>query len=195
MDRSPPGSSVHGIFQARILEWIVISFSRESCRHRNHTQVSCIDWAMTKWHIGVAHEVHQRHLYIQGKWWLIVTPYKTEKEIFYSKELPDLCQKEKNWSLWLDGYFCHCGGGVCWGIIQIRDTSQREGRKLKWAEKIVLFKFFLSCLEVNFSWLHHVTCRIFPDQESNLCPLHWKCRISTTRAPGKSLRWEFLSHH
>ena len=27
MDCSPPGSSIHGIFQARILEWVVISFS------------------------------------------------------------------------------------------------------------------------------------------------------------------------
>ena len=30
MDCSPSGSSVHGIFQARILEWVAISFSRES---------------------------------------------------------------------------------------------------------------------------------------------------------------------
>ena len=30
MDCSPPGSSVHGIFQARVLEWIAISFSRGS---------------------------------------------------------------------------------------------------------------------------------------------------------------------
>ena len=30
MDCSPPGSSVHGIFQARIMEWVAISFSRES---------------------------------------------------------------------------------------------------------------------------------------------------------------------
>ena len=29
MDRSPPGSSVHGIFQARILEWVAIPFSRD----------------------------------------------------------------------------------------------------------------------------------------------------------------------
>ena len=28
MDRSPPGSSVHGIFQARVLEWVVIAFSQ-----------------------------------------------------------------------------------------------------------------------------------------------------------------------
>ena len=30
MDCSPPGSSVHGIFQARILEWVAISFSKNS---------------------------------------------------------------------------------------------------------------------------------------------------------------------
>ena len=30
MDCSPPGSSVHGILQARILEWVATSFSRES---------------------------------------------------------------------------------------------------------------------------------------------------------------------
>ena len=42
MDCRPPGSSVHGIFQARILEWVVISFSRESSRPRDWTWVSCI---------------------------------------------------------------------------------------------------------------------------------------------------------
>ena len=30
MDYSPPGSSVHGILQTRILEWVAISFSRGS---------------------------------------------------------------------------------------------------------------------------------------------------------------------
>ena len=39
---SPPGSSVHGIFQARILEWVAISFSRGSSQPRDQTQVSCI---------------------------------------------------------------------------------------------------------------------------------------------------------
>ena len=41
MDCSPPGSSVHGIFQARGLEWIAISFSRGSSQPRARTQVSC----------------------------------------------------------------------------------------------------------------------------------------------------------
>ena len=42
MDCSLSGSSVYGIFQARVLEWIAISFSRGSSRPRNQTQVSCI---------------------------------------------------------------------------------------------------------------------------------------------------------
>ena len=41
-DYSPPGPSVHGIFQAKILEWAVIPFSRESPQLRDGTQVSHI---------------------------------------------------------------------------------------------------------------------------------------------------------
>ena len=41
-DGSPPGSSVHGIFQARILEWVAISFSRGSSWPMNWTHFSCI---------------------------------------------------------------------------------------------------------------------------------------------------------
>ena len=42
MDCSPPGSSIHGVFQARVLEWIAISFSRGSSWPRDWTRVSCI---------------------------------------------------------------------------------------------------------------------------------------------------------
>ena len=42
MDCSPPRSSVHGILQARIVETVAISFSRESSRPRDRTCVSCI---------------------------------------------------------------------------------------------------------------------------------------------------------
>ena len=42
LDCSPPGSSIHGIFQARVLEWVAISFSRGSSRPRDWTQVSGI---------------------------------------------------------------------------------------------------------------------------------------------------------
>ena len=45
MNCNPPGSSVHGIFLARILEWVAIPFSRGSSQPRNQTwvsHVSCI---------------------------------------------------------------------------------------------------------------------------------------------------------
>ena len=42
MDCSLPGFSVHGIFQARVLEWAAISFSKGSSQSRDRTWVSCI---------------------------------------------------------------------------------------------------------------------------------------------------------
>ena len=42
MECSLPGSSVHGIFQARVLEWVVISYSRGSSWLRNRTWISCV---------------------------------------------------------------------------------------------------------------------------------------------------------
>ena len=41
---SLPGSPLHGIFQARILEWVAISYSRESSRLRDWTHVSCVSY-------------------------------------------------------------------------------------------------------------------------------------------------------
>ena len=41
MDCSLPGSSVHGIFQARVLEWVAMPSSRGSSRPRDQTHVSC----------------------------------------------------------------------------------------------------------------------------------------------------------
>ena len=42
VDNSPQGSSVHGILQARILEWVAISFSKGSSQPRDRTQASRI---------------------------------------------------------------------------------------------------------------------------------------------------------
>ena len=42
MDCSQPGSSVHGILQARILAWVAFSFSRGSSRPRDRTRMSCV---------------------------------------------------------------------------------------------------------------------------------------------------------
>ena len=42
MDCSPPGSSGHGIFQARILKWVAISYSRGSSQPRGRTSIFCV---------------------------------------------------------------------------------------------------------------------------------------------------------
>ena len=42
VDCSPPGSSVHGISQARIQDWLAISYSRGSSQPKDGTHVSCI---------------------------------------------------------------------------------------------------------------------------------------------------------
>ena len=61
MDYSLPGSSVHGIFQARILEWVAISYPRESSQPRYQTHISCVSiigrqiiyhWAQSLWLCG-----------------------------------------------------------------------------------------------------------------------------------------------
>ena len=57
-DCSPPGSSVHGIFQAKILELVAFSFSRGTFPPRDGTHISCVfciaDGFFTYWTIGGA---------------------------------------------------------------------------------------------------------------------------------------------
>ena len=56
VDCSLPGSSVHEILQARILEWIAVSFSRKSSWLRDQTLISCIDrWILYHWATWEAH--------------------------------------------------------------------------------------------------------------------------------------------
>ena len=42
LECSPPGNSVHGIFQVRILEWAAVPFSRGSSQPRDRTSILCI---------------------------------------------------------------------------------------------------------------------------------------------------------
>ena len=62
MDCSLPGSSIHGIFQARVLKWVAISFSRGSSQPMDWTLVSRIAsrhftiWATREGTMGEAHK-------------------------------------------------------------------------------------------------------------------------------------------
>ena len=59
MDCSLPGASVHGVFQARVLEWVTISFSRGSSQTRDWTWVSCI--VGRRFTIWATREVQPQH--------------------------------------------------------------------------------------------------------------------------------------
>ena len=62
MGCSPPGSSVHGILQARILEWVAISSSRGSSRPEHRTWVLCIGrWILYHWASREAHDEENTH--------------------------------------------------------------------------------------------------------------------------------------
>ena len=79
IDCNPPGSSVHGIFQARILEWGAISSSRGSSQPRDRTQVSCT--------VG---------RFFGGQWWA------WEKHKYHSTDTPtyycqDKCLTTGSW--------------------------------------------------------------------------------------------------
>ena len=50
MDCSPPGFSVHGIFQARILEWVAISYSRRSSQPSDQTRISHVSCISSLYH-------------------------------------------------------------------------------------------------------------------------------------------------
>ena len=62
MDCSPPGFSVHGILQARILQWVAIHFSWGYSQPRDRTHVSCIGrWILYHWPTWEAQMLVQIH--------------------------------------------------------------------------------------------------------------------------------------
>ena len=69
IDCNLPGSSVHGIFQARILEWVAISFSKGSSPPRDQTQVSCTAGRLfTVWATRESQDIVSRTQICQVLW-------------------------------------------------------------------------------------------------------------------------------
>ena len=70
VDYSPPGSSVHGILQARILDWVAIPFSRGSSWPRDWTWVSCIAGIVfIIWATGETLKIRRLRLTVTLLWW------------------------------------------------------------------------------------------------------------------------------
>ena len=71
MDCSLPGSSVHGIFQAIVLEWIAISFSKGSSQPRDRTRVShIVERRFTIWATREVDNVICGWVHLHGSIWI-----------------------------------------------------------------------------------------------------------------------------
>ena len=94
MDCSPPGSSVHGILQARILEWVAMLCSRGSSQPRDRTHLSYVSgigrweahvvnmhnltWMSLKVHLQVTFQALQVTLTLWAQWGITATPFLNE---------------------------------------------------------------------------------------------------------------------
>ena len=103
-DCSLPGSSIHGIFQARVLEWVAISFSRESSWPRDRTRVShMVGRCFTVWATGeVLFEQRALHFYYVPRklwsWcWLILQSLQAKcfQQIFLMESQSEILLKCK----------------------------------------------------------------------------------------------------
>ena len=88
-------SSIHGILQARILEWVVISFSRGSSWHRDRTQVSCTaDRFFTIWAMRGLHISYMNINIIQAIWIVKYSYFKDSTKFQMSWWLSPVCIRD-----------------------------------------------------------------------------------------------------
>ena len=180
MDCHPPGSSVHGISQASILEWIAIPFFRGSSHPRNQSQVSCVAGRFFIW--------ATREAQIQSP---IPLPCSSTRETSAHTSLSFSWQCTARvsapWSSLLpilpSSGWCPVG---CWGASET--TCQQAHLILvsillaKFFGKVVVFLLLFNCSVVSDSLQPHglqharLPCPSpFPGACSNLCPLNWWC--------------------
>ena len=96
MDCNPPGSSVHGILQARILEWIATPSSRGSSWPRNGTWVPYVSSIGRQVLYRTNCEVPKWKLFVyKWKWILQGVDYPCAEKMHIR-----VCKREKSWWRW-----------------------------------------------------------------------------------------------
>jgi len=111
MDCSPSGSSVHEIFQARILKWVAISYSKASSRLRDWTSVSwvsCIaDGFFTHWAIRKAPLCSPWRFQpsiATWQWWICCQWGSSQRAIsvhWYFPMAQNTCGQKQNSEIWM----------------------------------------------------------------------------------------------
>ena len=130
MDCSLPGSSIHWISQARILEWVAISFSRGSSWHRDQTHASHIGrWVLYHWATKLPNICEHLLCVLIGLYLLTQSPLQLYDVGMYCylKRKQDRRSKRRKWS--------GRGGGrqeigmicVSWIVSPLRHLSISQG--------------------------------------------------------------------
>ena len=101
IDYSPPGCSVHGIFQARLLEWVAIFSSRGSFQPKDWTWVSCVSYItdrfFTRWAIreGTIYLYSQSLIYLYHRYSFYFLGYnpilRSDQIRSVAQSCPNLC--------------------------------------------------------------------------------------------------------
>ena len=125
MGCSPPGSAVHGISQARIVEWVAVSFSRGSSRPRNRTWVSWVHSLPTE----LREKSHAPGQTV--KWWS--TELQCQPGNKSCPYLPGPCAHLLRPSprgpahplqdAWLQGHHVWIAPTLCWVVVQSSEYS------------------------------------------------------------------------
>ena len=218
MDCSPPGSSVHEISQARILEWVAISFSRGSSQPRDRTRVSCTagrfftDWATRE---ALESESESEVAQSNGLYpTRLLCPWDSPGKntevghsgMFFAVWGSSLLLLSTNSSIHPHFLSISQDSSIlsCQLILQTADRSTQPYLSLE--SRDLSCHMCWECFFKNihsFIWLHQVLvlgCGIFscdmwhlvPSQGSNLGPLHWEWGVLATGPPGQSLCWKCL---
>ena len=117
MDCSLPGSSIHGILQARVLEWVAISFSRGSSQPGDQTQVSRI--AGRRFTIWATREAHTLCVFYHNK-----TKMKLKQA---NKNLSSQSHISVMLDVWTIFSFCHLSPQCQWQNKATETYSNLDG--------------------------------------------------------------------
>ena len=150
-DCSPPGISVHGILQARIPEWVAISFSRGSSRPRDQTHVSHIPMSPTLQADSLLTEPPEKPQAVKRA-------LKTVKHVNYSDTTLTSADDKMSWFILLT--FCDCpvnsksrpllsgGAETSWHLLYslliISIWSESRKKLMPWIDGHILYSSSLN---------------------------------------------------
>ena len=174
MNCSPPGSSVHGILQARILEWVAMPSSRGSSQpcllHLLHWQTASLP------------------LVPPGKIYVIYVIYVF---IFDCAVSSLLCGLFSSCSEQRLPFVASCTLLVAVASLAAEHSLQSVESSVVAAPRALR----TGSVVVGHGLTRSLACEIFPDQGSNLCPLHWQVdslTLSHQGSPGTTLEQPVL---